>query len=79
MSIADHFAHAKEVSIAEIEAAVACMHGKEPEPVIAQKTTVDDIKDEIVAVAVSTTATAEESTDEADMTDAFEEVAASLA
>ena len=79
MSIADHFAHAKEVSIAEIEAAVACMHGKEPEPVIAQKTTVDDIKDEIVAVAVSTTVTAEESTDEADMTDAFEELAASLA
>ena len=55
------------------------MHGKEPEPVIAQKTTVDDIKDEIVAVAVSTTVTAEESTDEADMTDAFEELAASLA
>jgi chemosensory pili system protein ChpA (sensor histidine kinase/response regulator) len=80
MSIADHFAHAKEVSIAEVEAAVACMHGIEPEPVIvAQEVTVDDIKDEVVAVAASTAVTAEENADEADMTDAFEELAASLA
>lgn len=68
MSVADLFAHAKTVSIAEIEAAVACAKGIEPEPVVA----IESPKVDVVAVE-------DEASDDTDMTDAFEELAASLA
>ena len=67
MSVADLFAHAKTVSVAEIEAAVACAKGIELEPVAIVST-------EAVVIAIES-----EVSDDTDMTDAFEELAASLA
>ena len=67
MSVADLFAHAKAVSVTEIEAAVACAKGIEPEPAAI-------VSAEVVVIPVE-----DEVSDDTDMTDAFEDLAASLA
>lgn len=83
MSIADHLARAKVVSMAEVEAAIACAHGKEPttqmsieQAAEAHDSTIDaeEAVQQIEAVEPEDAVESEE-----DLSNAFDILAASLA
>ena len=83
MSIADHFARAKTVTMEEVEAAIACAHGRLSvvEAVVEQKAeqtvesdVITDIDDEVFDVPEAADTEREE-----DLSNAFDSLAASLA